>query len=71
MISVIRFLASASDGRVGVICLEKQMHAIACGALVPLPPSTRTNVDDISILDLICSCSLDPFASFVPYTIRH
>lgn len=65
VLAVLRSLAGAEDGTVGVACLDLRIGRNACGFLVPLPSAVRLQVDDIGFLEIICGCSFDPVSFLV------
>lgn len=66
--ALIRFLAAARDGVVGVACIHPRMDRNGRAFLVPLPLVVCRVVDDIGLLETICGSSLDPVTSLVAYS---
>lgn len=65
VIDVLRILAAAPDGPVGVAFLDMQMGDHFCVVLIHFPSETRREVDDIGFLGIISSSNFDAVASLV------
>lgn len=68
MIVLLRSLAGAADGAVGVACVGSQMGANGRGVLVHLCSGIRIEVNDIGFLEIICSSDLDHTVSLIGYS---
>lgn len=68
VIALLRFLALARDGAVGVTSIDSQISDNGRGVLVPLPSSTRCKVHDIGFLENIRGSGFDLVTSLFAYS---